>query len=102
MKIESKFMFDPEDIRLLRNPLPENPCSSCNRSNCSGCEDVDAYQKVIQIYKDRRILEIAMLLKNRRLIHQQLKSLTEMLMKKNSMNIDDFMEDIKDEKRKYL
>ena len=85
MKIESKFMFDPEDIRLLRNPLPENPCSSCNRNNCSGCEDADTYQKVIQIYKDRRILEIAMLLKNQRLIHQQLKSLTEMFMKKNSM-----------------
>ena len=102
MKIESKSMFDPEDIRLLRNPLPENPCLKCNRRNCSGCEDLNTYQKVIQIYKDRRILEIAMLLKNRRPIHQQLKSLTEMFMKKNSMNIDDFMGDIKDEKRKYL
>ena len=102
MKIESKSMFDPEDIRLLRNPLPENPCSSCNRSDCSGCEDADTYQKMIQAYKDRRILEIAMLLKNQRLIHQQLKSLTEMFMKKNSMNIDDIMGDIKDEKRKYL
>lgn len=64
MKVTEKkeYSFDNEDLKLLKEMLPGNPCDKCGpneRMACCGCPDRREYDKVIGVYKDRNIYEIA-------------------------------------------
>ena len=64
MKVIEKreYSFDNEDLKLLKETLPDNPCEKCSPSErmvCCGCPDRREYDKVIEVYKDHNIYEIA-------------------------------------------
>lgn len=64
MKVITKreYSFDNEDLKLLKETLPGNPCEKCSpneRMVCCGCPDRREYDKVIKVYKDHNIYEIA-------------------------------------------
>ena len=64
MKVIEKreYSFDNEDLKLLKETLPGNPCEKCSPSErmvCCGCPDRREYDKVIEVYKDHNIYEIA-------------------------------------------
>lgn len=76
MRIETKQIFDENDRKLLAQPLPENPCSTCGAgAECCGCPKGNAYEKAIQPYKDANIFEIACDLQRRRHILDEISKL---------------------------
>lgn len=39
MKINQTYQFSDEEIKMLKNPLPYNPCEYCGgKEYCCGCQ----------------------------------------------------------------
>ena len=64
MKIESKYVFDENDYKLLKKSFPECPCDKCHigRLTCHEytCDKYKMYDQKLEPYKNNNILEIAM------------------------------------------
>lgn len=61
MKINQTYQFSDEDIKMLKIPLPYDPCEYCgsNRSYCCGCQKEREYVHKITKYKELGIYDIA-------------------------------------------
>lgn len=47
-------------LKLLKKPLPENPCSTCNMGvACCGCPDGRMYREKAEPYKNLGVYDIA-------------------------------------------
>lgn len=55
------YSLDPGDIELLIAEVPKYPCHYCRSDSfaCCGCDMEKAYQKEIEEYKKRGLIEIA-------------------------------------------
>lgn len=51
--------FTKESLKLLKKPLPKNPCSTCNGSACWCCHDGRIYLEKAEPYKNLNVYDIA-------------------------------------------
>lgn len=52
--------FTKESLKLLKKPLPENPCSTCNMGvACCGCPEGREYLERVEPYKELGVYDIA-------------------------------------------
>ena len=67
MKTKVIVTFDDNDKKLLKSELPKNPCEDCRsfRESCCGCSRGIEYEKVVKLYKEANILDIALSNKER-------------------------------------
>lgn len=52
------YEFNEEDWKLLRVPLPSNPCIDCSSSNngtCCGCDNANVYEAIMKPYDNAHI-----------------------------------------------
>ena len=60
MKINQTYQFSDEDIKMLKIPLPYNPCEYCGgKEYCCGCQKEREYIYKITKYKELGIYDIA-------------------------------------------
>ena len=60
MKINQTYQFSDEEIKMLKNPLPYNPCEYCGgKEYCCGCQKEREYVHKITKYKEFGIYDIA-------------------------------------------
>ena len=60
MKINQTYQFSDEDIKMLKIPLPYNPCEYCgDKEYCCGCQKEREYVHKINKYKELGIYDIA-------------------------------------------
>lgn len=60
MKINQTYQFSDEDIKMLKIPLPYNPCEYCGgKEYCCGCQKEREYVHKITKYKELGIYDIA-------------------------------------------
>ena len=60
MKINQTYQFSDEEIKMLKNPLPYNPCEYCmGQEYCCGCQKEREYVHKITKYKELGIYDIA-------------------------------------------
>ena len=60
MKINQTYQFSDEEIKMLKNPLPYNPCEYCSgKEYCCGCQKEREYVHKITKYKELGIYDIA-------------------------------------------
>ena len=60
MKINQTYQFSDEDIKMLKIPLPYNPCEYCGgKEYCCGCQKETEYVHKITKYKELGIYDIA-------------------------------------------
>ena len=60
MKINQTYQFSDEDIKMLKIPLPYNPCEYCGgKEYCCGCQKEREYVHKINKYKELGIYDIA-------------------------------------------
>ena len=60
MKINQTYQFSDEDIKMLKIPLPYNPCEYCGgKEYCCGCQKQSEYVHKITKYKELGIYDIA-------------------------------------------
>ncbi len=61
MKINKTYQFSDEDIKMLKIPLPYDPCEYCGNSMmyCCGCQKQTEYVREIAKYKTLGIYDIA-------------------------------------------
>lgn len=60
MKINQTYQFSDEEIKMLNNPLPYNPCEYCGgKEYCCGCQKEREYFHKITKYKELGIYDIA-------------------------------------------
>ena len=60
MKINQTYQFSDEDIKMLKIPLPHNPCEYCSgKEYCCGCQKQSEYVHKITKYKELGIYDIA-------------------------------------------
>lgn len=85
MRIEQNIIFTNEDLELLKKELPNNPCTKCDahiRGYCCGCQQRIDYDKMVKIYRDNNIYDIALEIKK---INELEKSINKM--RKNQEDI---------------
>ena len=60
MKINQTYQFSDEDIKMLKIPLPYNPCEYCGgKEYCCGCQKEREYVHKVNKYKELGIYDIA-------------------------------------------
>lgn len=60
MEINQTYQFSDEEIKMLENPLPHNPCKYCSgKEYCCGCQKGREYVHKITKYKELGIYDIA-------------------------------------------
>lgn len=95
MKKIVRLVFDNEDKELLMKPLPKSPCKECSYRfvSCdskSSCEKMRNYEKSIQDYTSRGILDIAEKISERKELKEKIKKDEETL-KEVEKNLPDFV-----------
>lgn len=57
MKEQTIYTFSDDDLKLLKQPIPINPCSHClDSGSCCGCPEERKYQTIIKPYRDNNLL----------------------------------------------
>lgn len=109
MKKEFNYIFDENDIELLRKELPKSPCSQniyCleKKNSCCGCDKYFEYSKIIQKYKEAGILELSEKLQKVRNIKTKIGLLESQIeeYQKELKDIDKYMENILGDKYKEV
>lgn len=66
--------FTDEDIELLKQPIPDNPCLKCGAESmtCCGCHAYYKWKSLIKKYEDLGIYGYALLLKTKRQLEKSL------------------------------
>lgn len=65
MKEQTIYTFSDDDLKLLKQPIPINPCSHClNFGSCCGCPEERDYCTAIEPYRDANILIFADIIRN--------------------------------------
>ena len=60
MEINRTYQFSDEEIKMLKNPLPYNPCEYCGgKEDCCGCQKEREDGHKINKYKELGIYDIA-------------------------------------------
>lgn len=74
MKTTILYEFTDEDKKLLKIPLPDNPCTNCGAgAACCGCPKGDDYNKKVKPYKDANIYDIAVSLQRITILNNKIK-----------------------------
>lgn len=80
MEIIKNYKLSENDIELLKNILPDNPCCDCYiGSACCGCPEGGKYERQVKPYKEAGIYEIALNIKKSRMIKRIIKAREEEL-----------------------
>lgn len=65
MKEQTIYTFSNDDLKLLIQPIPINPCSHClDSGSCCGCPEERKYQTIIKPYRDNNLLVFADTIRN--------------------------------------
>ena len=65
MKEQIIYTFSDDDLKLLKQPIPIDPCSHCPDSvYCCGCPEERKYQTTIKPYRDNNLLVFADTIRN--------------------------------------
>lgn len=65
MKEQTIYTFSDDDLKLLKQPIPINPCSHClDSGSCCGCPKERDYCTAIKPYRDANILIFADIIRN--------------------------------------
>lgn len=65
MKEQTIYTFSDEDLKLLKQPIPIDPCSHCpDSAYCCGCPEERDYRTAIKPYRDANILIFADIIRN--------------------------------------
>jgi hypothetical protein len=72
IKEQTIYTFSDEELRLLKQPIPINPCLSCfDSGSCCGCPEERKYQTTIKPYRDNNLLVFADTIRNIRKMHSE-------------------------------
>lgn len=75
MKVLKIVQIDDEGYKLLKQPIPEDPCKQCSILGCVGCPRQREYEAAIKPIKDAGLLEAKQHVDRIRLDLQDLKEL---------------------------
>lgn len=65
IKEQTIYTFSDDDLKLLKQPIPINPCSHClDSGSCCGCSEERKYQTAIKPYRDNNLLVFADTIRN--------------------------------------
>lgn len=57
IKEQTIYAFSDDDLKLLKQPIPIDPCSHClDSGSCCGCPEERKYQTTIKPYRDNNLL----------------------------------------------
>lgn len=91
MEVKQIYQFSDEDIKMLKAPLPYNPCEYCDsKGYCCGCQKEKEYVHKITKYKELGIYDIACNIREVRHIQSSIRDY-----KNKIINLQDKLDNVK-------